>query len=99
MTLKETMNNLLWLKKGYEQVPNRFSLILQTDLKQAVSSLVHSCKLVFTAANLSYGQAPNTQKLPFMAKMSMLAWTALMRSNSEEIVCTGIGYRALFKAF
>lgn len=62
------MNNLLWLKKGNEQVPNRFSLILQTDLKQAGCTLTCTGRLVFAAVNLNYGPSPNTYKLPFMGK-------------------------------
>lgn len=64
------MNNLPWLKKGNERVPNRFSPILQTDLKQASCTLACSGKLVLTAGNPSYGAAPSTQRLPFMHKLS-----------------------------
>jgi len=54
------MNNLLWLKKGNEQVPNRFSLILQTDLKQAGCTPACTGSLEFTAVDLNYGPSPNT---------------------------------------
>lgn len=86
------MNNLLWLKKGNEQVPSRFSLILQTDLKQAGCTLACSGRLMFTAVNVNYAPSPNTWKLPFMGKISMPAQTALMRTNSESLICTRVVY-------